>query len=212
MNENGDQIHLYNTKTHRHTPWAVNHDNLKHKCTWSAPAIMLFTRGIISLLRTTLYPKKSFAWDNAIIMAEAVVKPEITEWLMKRRSHPSLDIMKSNIKTFLYWELHKRIKIAMQVKEMYSNSNENENSRLQSIDLMVHQWCNKFGGQFVSSYSRNDLQNGTNNVRTLAEWYMMITEKPFFANLSMNQLILCLNLEKLWSSIVISATLNEEFK
>ena len=52
---------------------------------------MLLTSGTILLLRSTSYPKKYFIWDKAITMAEAVVKPEITEWLMKRRSHPSLE-------------------------------------------------------------------------------------------------------------------------
>jgi hypothetical protein len=51
---------------------------------------MLLINGTILLLRTISYPKKYFAWDSAITMAEALVKPEITEWLMKRISHPSL--------------------------------------------------------------------------------------------------------------------------
>jgi hypothetical protein len=33
---------------------------------------------------------KYLIWDKPITMAEAVVKPDITEWLMKRISQPSL--------------------------------------------------------------------------------------------------------------------------
>jgi hypothetical protein len=33
-------------------------------------------------------------------MAEAVVKPEITEWLMKRRSHPSLKVQRIDCKNY----------------------------------------------------------------------------------------------------------------
>jgi hypothetical protein len=51
---------------------------------------MLLTRGIILLLRVILYPRKYFACDRAITIAEDVVKPEMTEWLIKRISHPSL--------------------------------------------------------------------------------------------------------------------------
>lgn len=40
---------------------------------------MLLTNGTILLLRAMLYPKKYFACDKAITMAEADVKPEITE-------------------------------------------------------------------------------------------------------------------------------------
>lgn len=68
----------------------------REKHTSLAPSIMLLISGIISLLRTILYPKKYFAWDNAITMAEAVVKPEMTEWLMKRISHPSLQQVSTN--------------------------------------------------------------------------------------------------------------------
>lgn len=64
---------------------------MQAKHTPSAPAIMLSISGKILLLRSTSYPKKYFAWDKAITMAEAVVKPEMTEWLMKRIIHPSLD-------------------------------------------------------------------------------------------------------------------------
>lgn len=59
--------------------------------TSSIPAIILLIRGTILLVRSISYPRKYFAWDKAITIAEAVVKPEITEWLMKRIIHPSLE-------------------------------------------------------------------------------------------------------------------------
>jgi len=65
--------------------------------TLSAPAIILLINGIILLLLSISYPKKYFACDKPITIAEAVVKPEITEWLMKRISHPSLKKTKDMI-------------------------------------------------------------------------------------------------------------------
>lgn len=55
-----------------------------------APAMILSVNGKILLLWTMSYPRKYFAWDKAIIMAEEEIKPEITEWLMNRSSQPSL--------------------------------------------------------------------------------------------------------------------------
>lgn len=55
-----------------------------------APAMILSVNGKSLLLWTMSYPRKYFAWDKAIIMAEEEIKPEITEWLMNRSSQPSL--------------------------------------------------------------------------------------------------------------------------
>lgn len=60
----------------RHTSWI--------------PSIMLVIRGIILLLLVMLYPRKYLIWERPITMAEAVVNPEITEWLMNRINHPNL--------------------------------------------------------------------------------------------------------------------------
>jgi hypothetical protein len=53
-------------------------------------------RGMILLLLVMLYPRKLLACENAIIIAEADVNPEIMEWLMKWTSHPSLHPFKPN--------------------------------------------------------------------------------------------------------------------
>jgi len=53
-------------------------------------------RGTILVLLVIMYPRKLLACENAIIIAEADVNPEIMEWLMKWTSHHSLYPFKSN--------------------------------------------------------------------------------------------------------------------
>lgn len=99
---NHDSLQQY--KVTQETNRVIFKKHLLHWNTWhtlSAPEIMLLTSGIILLLLVISYPKKYFAWDKAITMAEAVVKPEITEWLMNRISHPSLDGEKIKCKLYL---------------------------------------------------------------------------------------------------------------